>query len=52
MRPDRVENRSGKGMVVIHGCVVCGVTRANRIAKDSVQSDDIDVIITLMAGQG
>jgi RNHCP domain len=51
MRPDRIDNRAGKGMVVIHECVVCGFTRANRIAGDSVQSDNIDTIITLMTRQ-
>lgn len=45
MRPVRIDNRAGKGLVVVHECVVCGFTRPNRIANDPVQSDDIDAII-------
>jgi RNHCP domain len=49
MRPERVERRSGKGLVLVHRCIVCGFIRPNRIADDVVQGDDIDAIATLMA---
>jgi hypothetical protein len=34
MRPERVEHRGGKGLVLVHRCVVCGFVRPNRIAED------------------
>jgi len=49
MRPDRLESRSGKGLVIVHRCTACGLARANRIADDINQGDDIDAIISLMA---
>jgi hypothetical protein len=52
MRPERVEHRGGKGLVLAHRCVVCGFVRFNRIADDPVQGDDIDAIIALMSGAG
>lgn len=52
MRPERVERRGGKGLVLVHRCVVCGFVRSNKIADDPVQSDDIDAIIALMFNAG
>jgi hypothetical protein len=51
MRPARVDHRGGKGLVVVHACVVCGFTRPNRIADDPFQGDDIDTVIAVMKGQ-
>jgi hypothetical protein len=48
MRPVRVETRSGKGLVLIHTCVACGRTRPNRIARDTIQSDNPDALLSLM----
>jgi hypothetical protein len=50
MRPGRIEYRSGKGLVIIHGCTGCGTVRANRIACDAHQGDDTDAIAEIMAG--
>ncbi len=50
MRPERIDHRRGKGLVIIHRCVECDQIRANRIADDAIQGDDIDVICALMAG--
>ncbi len=52
MRPERVEHRGGKGLVLVHRCVVCGFLRPNRIVGDPVQGDDIDAIIALMYKPG
>lgn len=49
MRPERIEHRGGKGLVLVHRCVVCGFVRPNRVAHDTVQGDDIDAIIALMS---
>ena len=49
MRPERIEHRKGKGLVVVHRCTACGAQRPNRIADDPVQGDDIDAIAALMA---
>ena len=50
MRPERIEHRKGKGLVVVHRCTACGAVRPNRIAADPVQGDDIDAITAVMAG--
>jgi hypothetical protein len=52
MRPERIEHRGGKGLVLVHRCTVCGFVRPNRIANDPRQGDNIDVIITLMSRTG
>ena len=52
MRPDGVEHRSGKGLMLVHRCTVCGFVRRNRIASDPVQGDVIDAIIALMRAAG
>ncbi|PZG21199.1 RNHCP domain-containing protein [Nonomuraea aridisoli] len=52
MRPERAEHRGGKGLVLVHRCVVCGFVRPNRVADDPVQGDDIDAIIALMSVAG
>jgi hypothetical protein len=44
----RIDHRAGKGLVIIHGCVRCGFSRANRIASDTAQPDDIGAITNLM----
>jgi len=49
MRPEGIDHRSGKGLVIIHRCVQCGSIRANRMADDPVQGDDIDAITALMS---
>jgi hypothetical protein len=50
MRPDRIEHRKGKGLVIVHRCTACGAVRPNRISDDPVQGDEIDAIIAAMAG--
>ena len=40
MRPQRVDHRAGKGLVVVHVCVACGFTRPNRIADDYLSEID------------
>jgi hypothetical protein len=51
MRPDRIEHRKFKGLVIIHRCTGCGAERANRIACDSGQPDAIEALAAVMAGQ-
>jgi hypothetical protein len=36
-------------MVILHRCIRCGFVRANRLADDAQQGDDIRAIIDLMA---
>jgi hypothetical protein len=48
MPPVRMDHRRGKGLVIIHRCVRCGVTRVNRIASNTAQSDDIAALTNLM----
>ena len=47
MRPERTEHRSGKGLVLIHRCTRCGLARANRLARDTIQADDLNAIAGL-----
>jgi hypothetical protein len=51
MRPDRIDTRTGKGLVIIHSCTGCGVMRANRIAVDIIQGDDIGAITAVITGR-
>jgi hypothetical protein len=48
MRPDRIVHRRGKGLAIIHRCVRCGRARANGIAADTTQADDIGTLAVLM----
>ncbi|TDD40711.1 RNHCP domain-containing protein [Nonomuraea terrae] len=52
MRPERAEHRGGKGLVLVHRCVVCGFVRPHRVADDPVQGDDTDAIVALMSIAG
>jgi hypothetical protein len=49
MTPVGLEQRSGKGLVIVHRCQRCGFTRPNRVAVDPAQGDDIEPIIALMS---
>ncbi|RMI42348.1 RNHCP domain-containing protein [Streptomyces triticirhizae] len=49
MRPQRVEHRRRKGLAIMHRCVACGLVRANRIADDLRQGDDVAAVAALMA---
>ncbi len=50
MRPERIEHRKGKGLVIVHRCTACGALRPNRVADDVAQGDEIDAITAVMAG--
>jgi hypothetical protein len=43
MQPVGVDFRSGKGLMVEHRCVYCGLVRSNRVAPD-----DTDAVIAFM----
>ena len=48
MRPVAVEQRRGKGWVVVHECTSCGARRPNRLAlADPVQPDDPVAVATV-----
>lgn len=48
MRPVAVEQRRGKGWMVVHECTGCGTRRPNRLALDDpVQPDDPVAIATV-----
>jgi hypothetical protein len=49
MRPERLDHRSGKGLVIVHRCVQCGFARANRLATDVAQADDVGALTGLMS---
>jgi len=47
MRPDRLQYRSGKGFQIVHRCLECGAEKANVIAWNTVQPDDVTEIAGL-----
>ena len=48
MRPEYMDQRSGKGLVIIHRCIQCAAVRANRLARDTAQEDDIGAVGDLL----
>ena len=47
MEPIGVHYHSKKGYQIIHRCLRCGVEQLNRAALDTVQPDNLDIIIKL-----
>ena len=47
MEPIAIKHSSNKGLQLVHWCTSCGVVRANRIARDTVQPDDLEALIRL-----
>ena len=47
MEPLAIKHNSNKGLQLVHRCTNCGVLRANRIASDTVQPDDLDALMRL-----
>ena len=47
MAPVGLRHKSGKGFQIVHRCVRCGIESANRVARDAVQSDDIELLVAL-----
>ena len=47
MEPLAIKHNSNKGLQLVHRCMACGVVRANRIASDTVQPDDLDALMRL-----
>ena len=50
MEPVGMKFRSGKkGPQVVHRCLACGSVRPNRIARGTVQPDDLEAMLRLPA---
>lgn len=49
MEPVNIKFRSGKGYQIIHRCLKCGMRSVNRIAENTVQPDNMDLITRLSA---
>ncbi len=47
MRPVGLDHRAGKGWMVVHRCEQCGRTRRNRVARDTVQPDDLHPVLSM-----
>lgn len=47
MRPVGLDHRPGKGWVLVHRCERCRLVRANRLAFDTTQPDDLDALARL-----
>ena len=45
MEPIGVRYKSGKGLQIVHRCTVCGAVRVNRVARDTVQPDELEVLL-------
>ena len=51
MKPINVEYNSKKGFQIVHKCLVCGAIQKNKIAENTIQEDDKQLIYNLMAGK-
>ena len=47
MEPIGVKYRSGKDLQVVHRCMTCGLVRANKIARETVQPDHWEQLLRL-----
>lgn len=47
MKPVGLKYKSGKGFQIIHRCLGCGEERVNKIAKDTIQPDNIEELVRL-----
>jgi hypothetical protein len=48
MQPIRITYKSGKGLQIIHRCLACGAEKANKVAGDTNQPDDFEVLAGMM----
>ena len=49
MEPVGMKYKSGNGLQVVYRCTTSGAMRANKIAGDSVQSDEWEALLRLPA---
>jgi uncharacterized Zn finger protein len=49
MRPIELV-RKRHGFQIVHRCTRCGKVQPNRVAAETVQADDFDVILDMMRG--
>jgi len=49
MQPVGLRWRSGKGFQIVHVCLRCGEVRVNKVAENTVQPDDIEALVGLVA---
>ena len=47
MQPIGIQYKSGKGYQIIHRCLKCGRQSVNKIAENTIQHDNMDVVIRL-----
>ena len=47
MVPAGLAFRSDKGFQIVHRCLTCGTERKNRVAVDTVQPDDAELLASL-----
>lgn len=48
MRPLRLVHKSGKGWQIVHVCMTCGIMKPCRIATDTLQPDDHEMLMRLL----
>lgn len=48
MRAEKLLYNTKKGWQIIHRCQKCGIEKVNKIAENSIQSDDWEKIIALL----
>ena len=47
MEPIALRQKSGKGFQIVHRCLRCGFERANKVAENTIQPDNIERLIEL-----
>lgn len=48
MEPIGIQTNSNKGYQIIHRCKKCGEIKVNKLATNTIQSDNISLVIQLM----
>ena len=52
MKAIGIQYKSGKGYQIIHRCLRCGEKSVNKVAENTAQPDDINLIIELVSWGG
>lgn len=51
MKPVSIEYNSKKGFQIVHKCTKCGTLQKNKVAENTIQEDNKDLIYKLMVGK-
>ena len=52
MKPVAIELSPKKGQQIVHRCLKCGAEKLNKVAEDTEQNDNVELILDLMRERG